>query len=110
MCETLDEADSQVQMFAGVQPVNAWAMMDLQLTMFLSVSRTKFSTTIMPRIIALHGIDGSCSTKSSTGRSMRSVRRDDLWLMTVRRKNTSRFTMDGFIQSAQASAGLLRER
>ena len=79
---------------------NAWAMMDLQLTnVSARIQNEKFSTTIMPRIIALHGIDGSCSNQVFFGKidafctnGMISGSYD-----TVRRKNTSGFTMDGFI-------------
>lgn len=101
MCETLDEDDltgADVRWRSARK--NAWAMMDLQLTnVSARIQNEKFSTTIMPRIIALHGIDGSCSNQVFYGKidafctnGMISGSYD-----TVRRKNTSGFTMDGFI-------------
>lgn len=101
MCETLDAKDlTGVDVRWRSARRNAWAMMDLQLTnVAAKIQNDKFSTTIMPRIIALHGVDGSCSNQVFFGKidafctnGMISGTYDQ-----VRRKNTSGFTMDGFI-------------
>ncbi len=78
---------------------NAWAMMDLQLTgVAVKIENEKFSTTIMPRIIALHGVDGSQSNQVYFGKidafctnGMINGTYDQ-----VKRKNTSGFNMEDF--------------
>lgn len=102
MIETLDEADlSAVDVKWRSARRNAWAMMDLQLTgVAVEIANPKFKTTIMPRIVALHGVDGSCSNQVYFGKidafctnGMINGTYDQ-----VRRKNTSGFNMDDFIK------------
>ena len=86
---------------------NAWAMMDITLP---SVSTTivtdKHSTKIWQRVIALHGVDGSCSNQVFFGAI-------DFFCTNgmitgdynkVRRKNTSNFCMNRFIQELNQSS------
>ena len=86
---------------------NAWAMMDITLP---SVSTTivtdKHSTKIGQRVIALHGVDGSCSSQVFFGAI-------DFFCTNgmitgdynkVRRKNTSNFCMNRFIQELNQSS------
>ena len=86
---------------------NAWAMMDITLP---SVSTTivtdKHSTKIGQRVIALHGVDGSCSNQVFFGAI-------DFFCTNgmitgdynkVRRKNTSNFCMNRFIQELNQSS------
>lgn len=107
MIENLDPNDlSGIDVRWRSARSNAWAMMDLTLLNVRSkISNDKFETTIMPRIIALHGIDGSCSNQVFFGKidafctnGMISGTYDK-----VRRKNTSGFTMDGFISELRNS-------
>ena len=84
---------------------NAWALMDLKLTDVSATIRTdKHETVISPRIIALHGIDGSASNQVFFGKidffctnGMINGEYDK-----VRRKNTSNFQMNDFIRELAA--------
>jgi hypothetical protein len=79
---------------------NAWAMMDCTLPNAKVVVRTpKHESEISQRIVALHGIDGSCSNQVFFGGI-------DFFCLNgqisgdwdkVRRKNTSGFVLDRFI-------------
>ena len=70
MVETLPEEElTAVDVRWRSARKNAWAMMDLQLTgVAVKIENEKFSTTIMPRIIALHGVDGSQSNQVYFGK------------------------------------------
>ena len=86
---------------------NAWAMMDIVMPNVTTTIQTdKHSTTIAQRVIALHGIDGSCSNQVFFGaidffctNGMITGDYDK-----VRRKNTSNFCMDRFIQELNQSS------
>jgi hypothetical protein len=86
---------------------NAWAMMDMVLPNVTAlVQNDKHSTTVAQRIIALHGIDGSCSNQTYFGaidffctNGMIRGEHDK-----VRRKNTSNFSMDKFIRDLRESS------
>jgi hypothetical protein len=85
---------------------NAWAMMDIVLpNVTARVETEKHSTDIAQRIIALHGIDGSCSNQTFFGaidffctNGMITGEHDK-----IRRKNTSNFTMNKFIRDLKQS-------
>ena len=78
----------------------AWAMLDVTLpNMRSNITTDKHETSIGNRIISLHGIDGSCSNQSYFGaidffctNGMINGDYDK-----IRKKNTSNFTLDGFI-------------
>ena len=78
----------------------AWAMMDVTFpNVKVNVETLKHKTEIAQRVIALHGIDGSCSNQVFYGgidffctNGMISGEYD-----TVRRKNTLLFSLDTFI-------------
>ena len=80
---------------------NAWAMLDMTLpNVTARIETDKHSTTIAQRIIALHGLDGSCSNQTFFGaidffctNGMIRGEHDK-----IRRKNTANFTMDRFIR------------
>ena len=100
MCETLSDQDlSSVDVQWRSARGNAWAMMDLRLNNVVAkIANDKCQTTINPRIVARHGIDGSCSNQVYFGsidtfctNGMISGTYD-----TVKRKNSSRFDMDVF--------------
>ena len=86
---------------------NAWAMMDITLpNVTTTIETDKHSTKIGQRIIALHGVDGSCSNQVFFGaidffctNGMITGEYDK-----VRRKNTSNFCMDRFIQELNQSS------
>ena len=86
---------------------NAWAMMDMTLpNVTTTIETDKHSTKIGQRVIALHGIDGSCSNQVFFGaidffctNGMITGDYDK-----VRRKNTSNFCMDRFIQELNQSS------
>ena len=86
---------------------NAWAMMDIVMpNVFTTVETEKHSTKIGRRVIALHGVDGSCSNQVFFGaidffctNGMITGDYDK-----VRRKNTSNFCMDRFIQELNQSS------
>tara|TARA_R100001198_G_C5234327_1_gene212706 strand:+ start:452 stop:1297 length:846 start_codon:yes stop_codon:yes gene_type:complete len=83
---------------------NAWSMLDITLPdMQVEISTDKHTTTLGNRIISLHGIDGSCSNQAFFGAI-------DFFCTNgqisgdydkIRKKNTSNFTLDGFIQELQ---------
>lgn len=85
---------------------NAWAMLDMTLpNVTARIETDKHSTTIAQRIIALHGIDGSCSNQTFFGaidffctNGMIRGEHDK-----IRRKNTANFTMDRFIRDLRES-------
>jgi hypothetical protein len=85
----------------------AWVMLDMTLPNVIArIESDKHSTTIAQRIIALHGIDGSCSNQVYFGaidffctNGMIRGEHDK-----VRRKNTSNFTMDKFIRDLRESS------
>lgn len=86
---------------------NAWALMDMTLpNVTARIESDKHSTTVAQRIIALHGIDGSCSNQTYFGaidffctNGMIRGEHDK-----IRRKNTSNFTMDKFIRDLRESS------
>ena len=85
---------------------NAWVMMDMTMPNVLrKVTTEKHSTTIAPRLIALHGVDGSCSNMVFFGaidffctNGMITGEYDK-----IKRKNTSNFSLDVFIDELQNS-------
>ena len=85
---------------------NAWAMLDMTLpNVTARIETDKHSTTIAQRIIALHGIDGSCSNQTYFGaidffctNGMIRGEHDK-----VRRKNSANFSMDRFIRDLRES-------
>lgn len=85
---------------------NAWAMMDMILpNVTARIANDKHSTTIAQRIIALHGVDGSCSNQTYFGaidffctNGMIRGEHDK-----IRRKNTANFSMDRFIRDLRES-------
>jgi len=86
---------------------NAWAMMDMTLpNVKATITTPKHVTQVAQRIIALHGIDGSCSNQTYFGaidffctNGMIRGEHDK-----VRRKNTSNFSMDKFIRDLRESS------
>jgi|TARA_R100001463_G_scaffold884_2_gene3934 hypothetical protein len=80
---------------------NAWTMMDMVMPNVLrKIQSDKHTTTIAPRLIALHGIDGSCSNQVYFGsidffctNGMITGDFDQ-----VKRKNTSNFDIENFIK------------
>lgn len=100
MVETLTDQDlSSVDVQWRSARNNAWAMMDLRLNnVVATIANDKFQTTINPRVVALHGIDGSCSNQVFFGsidtfctNGMISGNYD-----MVKRKNSKRFDMNEF--------------
>ena len=85
---------------------NAWALMDMTLpNVTARIANDKHSTTIAQRIIALHGVDGSCSNQTYFGaidffctNGMIRGEHDK-----IRRKNTANFSMDRFIRDLRES-------
>lgn len=79
---------------------NAWALMDMTLpNVTAKITTDKHETTVAQRIIAMHGIDGSCSNQVFFGaidffctNGMVRGEHDK-----IRRKNTSNFQMSSFI-------------
>lgn len=107
MIETLSEdelLDANVSWKRARQ--NAWALMDVQLPNTKArITTDRHETTVSQRIIALHGIDGSCSNMVFFGaidffctNGMIRGEHDK-----VRRKNTSNFSMDRFISDLRNS-------
>ena len=84
----------------------AWVMLDMTLpNVTARIETAKHTTTIAQRIIALHGIDGSCSNQVYFGaidffctNGMIRGEHDK-----VRRKNTSMFSMDRFVRDLRES-------
>jgi hypothetical protein len=87
---------------------NGWAMMDLNLpNSKYEISNNKHTTSISQRIIALHGVDGSCSNQVYFGAIDSFCTNGQItgeW-DKVRRKNTSNFSLDRFIDDLKI-AGL----
>ena len=85
---------------------NAWALMDVTLpNVTETITTDRHETTVSQRIIALHGIDGSCSNMVFFGaidffctNGMIRGEHDK-----VRRKNTSNFSMGRFITDLHSS-------
>ena len=102
--EPSDIADAKVSWRSARR--NAWAMMDITLPNVTSrIDTDKHSTKVSQRVIALHGIDGSCSNMVFFGaidffctNGMIRGEHDK-----VRRKNTSNFSMDRFISDLRSS-------
>ena len=86
---------------------NAWAMMDMVLpNVTARIESDKHSTIVAQRIIALHGIDGSCSNQTYFGAidffcTNGMIRGEH---NKVRRKNTSNFSMNKFIRDLRESS------
>ena len=105
--ENLGEAECEgMNMKWKVARQNAWAMLDMTLpNVTARIETDKHSTTIAQRIIALHGIDGSCSNQTFFGaidffctNGMIRGEHDK-----VRRKNSANFSMDRFIRDLRES-------
>ena len=105
--ENLGDAECEdMNMKWRIARQNAWAMLDMPLPNVTALIETdKHSTTIAQRIIALHGVDGSCSNQTFFGaidffctNGMIRGEHDK-----VRRKNTANFTMDRFIRDLRES-------
>jgi hypothetical protein len=85
---------------------NGWAMMDMRLpSVNAKIVTDKHETTVAQRIIALHGVDGTCSNTVLFGaidffctNGMVRGEHDK-----VRRKNTSGFSLDRFIAQLNCS-------
>ena len=106
--ENLGEAQtSNMNINWRIAKQNAWALMDMTLPdVTARIETDKHSTTIAQRIIALHGVDGSCSNQTYFGaidffctNGMIRGEHDK-----IRRKNTSNFTMDKFIRDLRESS------
>ena len=85
---------------------NAWALMDMTLPeVTAKIVTSKQETTVSQRIIALHGIDGSCSNQVYFGAidffCTNGLIRGEY--DKIRRKNSSLFTMDSFIRELEQS-------
>ena len=105
--ENLGEAECEgMNMKWRVARQNAWAMLDMTLpNVTARIDTDKHSTTIAQRIIALHGIDGSCSNQTFFGaidffctNGMIRGEHDK-----IRRKNSANFSMDRFIRDLRES-------
>ena len=85
---------------------NAWVKMDMRMPNVLrKIETDKHATTIAPRLIALHGIDGSCSNMVFFGAI-------DFFCTNgmitgdynkIKRKNTSNFSLTKFIEELEES-------
>ena len=79
---------------------NAWALMDITFpNLKTTITTSKHQTEVAQRVIALHGMDGSCSNQTYFGaidffctNGLISGEYDK-----IRKKNTSNFCMDAFI-------------
>jgi|TARA_E500000318_G_scaffold13248_2_gene12353 hypothetical protein len=107
MCENLSEHEmSGAKVTWRNARHEAWALMDVTLPNVTSkIVTPKHETEVAQRIIALHGIDGSCSNMVFFGaidffctNGMIRGEHDK-----VRRKNTSNFSMDRFIDDLRDS-------
>jgi hypothetical protein len=85
---------------------NGWAMMDMTLpNVVAKVQTDKHETSVMKRIIALHGVNGTCSNITIFGAidsfclNGQIIGRHD----KVLRKNTSNFMLDNFINKLEKS-------
>ena len=85
---------------------NGWAMMDMRLpNVNAKITTDKHETTVAQRIIALHGVNGTCSNVTIFGAI-------DFFCLNgqirgrhdkVMRKNTSNFSLDTFITELEKS-------
>lgn len=85
---------------------DGWAMMDMTLpNVTAKITTDKHETTLMKRIIALHGVNGTCSNTTIFGAI-------DFFCLNgqirgkhdkVMRKNTSNFSLDRFITELEKS-------
>jgi len=85
---------------------NAWALMDMTLPEVTAKIRTdRHETTVSQRIIALHGIDGSCSNQVYFGAidffCTNGLIRGEY--DKIRRKNSLNFSMESFIAELERS-------
>jgi len=85
---------------------NAWALMDMTLPeVTAKIQTSKHETTVSQRIIALHGIDGSCSNQVYFGAidffCTNGLIRGEY--DKIRRKNSSNFCLDRFIRELNES-------
>lgn len=85
---------------------NAWALMDMTLPEVTAKIHTdKHETTVSQRIIALHGIDGSCSNQVYFGAidffCTNGLIRGEY--DKIRRKNSANFSLDTFIRELNES-------
>lgn len=85
---------------------NAWALMDMTLPEVTAEIHTdKHETTVSQRIIALHGIDGSCSNQVYFGAidffCTNGLIRGEY--DKIRRKNSANFSLDTFIRELNES-------
>ena len=100
-----DECDSMNMKWKTARN-GAWVMLDMTLpNVTARIETDKHTTTIAQRIIALHGIDGSCSNQVYFGaidffctNGMIRGEHDK-----VRRKNSSMFSMDRFVRDLRES-------
>jgi len=84
---------------------NAWALMDMRLNdVFAEIRTDKHETKIHPRIVALHGVDGSCSNQVHFGKIDAFCTNGMIsgTFESVKRKNTSGFSLDVFIEKLRA--------
>jgi hypothetical protein len=107
MTETLGEEECNgMNINWKVARKNAWALMDMTLpNVTAKIVTSRHETTVAQRVIALHGIDGSCSNMVFFGaidffctNGMIRGEHDK-----IRRKNTSNFSMDRFIRDLNES-------
>lgn len=85
---------------------NAWALMDVSLPEVTAKIQTdRHETTVSQRIIALHGVDGSCSNQVYFGAidffCTNGLIRGEY--DKIRRKNSSNFCLDRFIKELKES-------
>ena len=105
--ETLSEHDMEgAQINWRSAHKDGWAMMDMTLpNVTAKIATDKHETTLMKRIIALHGVNGTCSNTTIFGAI-------DFFCLNgqitgdhnkVMRKNTSNFSLDRFITELHRS-------
>ena len=106
--ENLGDAECEdMNMKWRIARQNAWAMLDMTLpNVTARIETDKHSTTIAQRIIALHGIDGSCSNQTFFGAidffcTNGQIRGEH---DKIRRKNSANFSMDRFIRDLRESS------
>ena len=106
--ENLGDAECEgMNMKWKIARQNAWAMLDMTLpNVTARIETDKHSTTIAQRIIALHGIDGSCSNQTYFGAidffcTNGQIRGEH---DKIRRKNSANFSMDRFIRDLRESS------
>ena len=106
--ENLGDAECEgMNMKWRIARQNAWAMLDMTLpNVTARIETAKHSTTSAQRIIALHGIDGSCSNQTFFGAidffcTNGQIRGEH---DKIRRKNSANFSMDRFIRDLRESS------